>query len=210
MNQLLISFDLAVGAGSFSLWEEGALVEKVNVGAIGAKSDEAVSILKDLLDRNARTLKDICTVLCTRGPGGYTGIRTGLATAHGLKRALGVDVYGYSVLEVLHSLEETTECAAVVLEGGRNEALVSIRRGIKIESVEFIGPERLNDFLLNQDVSKAVLAVSSNYNDKLSLDQDRIGILNAYDDVSVALVDFHSRQKERKPDLSPIYGRAFG
>ncbi len=44
---------------------------------------------------------DIAAVACTVGPGSFTGLRVGLATANGLSAALGVPTAGVSTLEAL-------------------------------------------------------------------------------------------------------------
>jgi tRNA threonylcarbamoyladenosine biosynthesis protein TsaB len=69
------------------------------------------------------------------GPGGYTGLRIGLATAHGIALAHGAQLVGVGTLRAL--AEPVGERAAVaVLDARRGEAFVAVYR----EGRELIAP----------------------------------------------------------------------
>jgi len=65
------------------------------------QAEHLIPMIEDLLLRNNLTLKDIERIATTRGPGSFTGVRIGLATARTLGLALSVPVLGFSTLEVL-------------------------------------------------------------------------------------------------------------
>ena len=59
----------------------------------------------DMLLRKAELkMQDIDACLCFVGPGSFTGIRVGVATAKGFKDALGIKAYGINTLEYLSRL----------------------------------------------------------------------------------------------------------
>src|SRR6202012_4099015 len=56
---------------------------------------------RDVLGEAAMTAESLDLVAVTVGPGGFTGIRAGLALAHGIALAAGVPVVGVTVGEAL-------------------------------------------------------------------------------------------------------------
>ena len=60
---------------------------------------EATSTLLDCLAQAGLTMEDVDEVLVGRGPGSFTGVRIGIATAKGLACGLGAPLYGTSTLD---------------------------------------------------------------------------------------------------------------
>ncbi len=60
---------------------------------------ELTSTALDCLARVGLTMADVDEVLVGRGPGSFTGVRIGIATAKGLSCGLGVPLYGASTLD---------------------------------------------------------------------------------------------------------------
>ncbi|MDR0350168.1 MAG: tRNA (adenosine(37)-N6)-threonylcarbamoyltransferase complex dimerization subunit type 1 TsaB, partial [Coriobacteriales bacterium] len=54
-----------------------------------------------LFDEHELTRDDISCVVCGLGPGSFTGVRIGVATAKGLARGLGVPLFGVSTLDAV-------------------------------------------------------------------------------------------------------------
>jgi tRNA threonylcarbamoyladenosine biosynthesis protein TsaB len=75
------------------------------------------------------------------GPGGYTGLRLGLATARGLARAHGAQLLGVGTLRAL--AEPVTErAAAAVLDARRGEAFLAVYRdGDELEPPAVCAPD---------------------------------------------------------------------
>jgi tRNA threonylcarbamoyl adenosine modification protein YeaZ len=77
-------------------------VEVTRVVDDGRRHTEALTpALKALLEEVDLALRDIDRVVVDRGPGLFTGLRVGLATAIGLSQALGCDLIGVTSLEML-------------------------------------------------------------------------------------------------------------
>lgn len=60
---------------------------------------ELTSTALDCLTKAGLTMADVDEVLVGRGPGSFTGVRIGIATAKGLSCGLGVPLYGSSTLD---------------------------------------------------------------------------------------------------------------
>lgn len=97
----ILGIDTCTRAGSLALVEDGSVV-----GALEAASglDHSVRLLPAadfLLSRLGWEPGDLHGVAVTVGPGSFTGVRVGIATALGVARAAGLPAVGVTSLEAL-------------------------------------------------------------------------------------------------------------
>jgi tRNA threonylcarbamoyladenosine biosynthesis protein TsaB len=93
---LILAFDTATDVAT------SALVDGDEV--LGERTSRAVTVLEDidaLLRQAGAHTGELEGVAVGTGPGSFTGVRIGLATARGLALGLGVRVAGVSTLDVL-------------------------------------------------------------------------------------------------------------
>lgn len=70
-----------------------------------------IPMIEEIVQSAAMNMKDLDCIAVTRGPGSFTGVRIGLATAKTLGLALDIPVYGFSTLDVIaksHIQSDTT------------------------------------------------------------------------------------------------------
>jgi tRNA threonylcarbamoyl adenosine modification protein YeaZ len=93
---LILAFDTATDVATSALVSDGEV--------LGERTSRAVTVLEDidalLRQASARTT-EIEAIAVGVGPGSFTGVRVGLATARGLALALGIPVAGVSTLDAL-------------------------------------------------------------------------------------------------------------
>lgn len=104
---------------------EGSRVLAERAIEIHRSSELLVGSIDEVLREVAATPADLCGVAALRGPGSFTGLRVGLATALALRQALGCEAAAPSTLLALaawaaHHAPGLTACRAVV-EGVRGE-----------------------------------------------------------------------------------------
>ena len=78
---------------------------------------ELTTTALDVLARAGLSMADVTEVLVGRGPGSFTGVRIGIATAKGLACGLGVPLHGASTLDAV---------AWAAWKAGRRGALVVV------------------------------------------------------------------------------------
>ncbi len=105
MSALVLAFDTATDRSALALgrWEADALV-LVAVGdfeAPRAALGRLLPAVRDLLVSEGRAPGDLSEVIVGRGPGSFTGVRIGVATAKGLAHGLGVPLYGAGTLDAV-------------------------------------------------------------------------------------------------------------
>jgi tRNA threonylcarbamoyl adenosine modification protein YeaZ len=133
---IILSLDTATDVATSCLSVDGAVVGET---ASRGRSRSAQHVLEDvrgLLQRGPVDLGEVSAIVVGRGPGTFTGLRIGIATARGLGMALGIPVRGVSTLDAL-------------LQGdGVRVACIDARRGEVFAAGAGIEPQAVTPELL--------------------------------------------------------------
>ena len=79
----------------------------------GRRHTEALTgTMKALFDEVGLTPRDVDRVVVDRGPGLFTGLRVGIATAIAFSQGLGCELVGVTSLEMLAGARSTRGCVA--------------------------------------------------------------------------------------------------
>jgi len=117
---MLLAFDTSSAACTAALFDEaGKCVASADEPIGRGHSERLVPMLEELLDgrRSAKILVGI-------GPGSFTGIRVGVAAAHGLAIGWDAELRGMSSLALLAAGAEGSEPVAAAVIGGHGELFV--------------------------------------------------------------------------------------
>jgi tRNA threonylcarbamoyladenosine biosynthesis protein TsaB len=128
-REWLLALDTAtttvvVAAGT----SDGALVDALAFEAGYHHSQELLPAIARLMDRSVLRLADLGGIVVGTGPGAFTGLRVGLATAKTLAHELHRPVVGVSTAEALLQAAGAGEGAVVWLPSGPRD-LVAVAAG---------------------------------------------------------------------------------
>jgi tRNA threonylcarbamoyladenosine biosynthesis protein TsaB len=101
---LLLALDTGSPTVSVALARDGALVAERAI-AMERSSVQLLGLIRDVLAEAGARPADLTGVVALRGPGSFTGLRIGLATALGFHQALGVPATALETLRVLAARE---------------------------------------------------------------------------------------------------------
>ncbi len=139
---LTLALDTATGWGRFALAEDGRLLADLPHNVTGSYADALLPLIGRLLEQGERRLEEVGAIGVTCGPGSFTGVRIGLATAKGLAWALGARLVPVPTLAAMAAalLDEwrDRDLAVPALDARRGEVFAALyrRRGSWVEAVE--------------------------------------------------------------------------
>ncbi len=117
-HQWILAIEAAIGGGSLAVLDDRRVLAAWESDSARSASEELLAEIDSLLKRSQISLDQLSMLAVSNGPGSYTGIRIGIATAMGLARALTVPLRGISLAKAIASGQ--SERSIVVLPIGRN------------------------------------------------------------------------------------------
>ena len=127
---MILAFDTSSAACTAALFDGAGKIVAQRDEVIGrGHSERLVPMLAELLE--GRTA---ASILVGVGPGSFTGIRVGIAAAHGLAIGWDAELAGMSSLALLATGVEGSGEVAVAVAGGHGELVVQQFGGFGIES----------------------------------------------------------------------------
>jgi len=227
VSELVLAFDTASEQVAIALgWREGHVIELVAQADFEA-SRQALSALlpavEKMLAQSGHCARDLAEIVVGRGPGSFTGVRIGVATAKGIAHGLGVPLFGVGTLDAVARRSSACEgLVGVVGDAMRKEVYPALFR-MEAGSVRRLAPDTVAhpDSVVQAwaALDEPVLVVGNGLNkyrelfdrpdrgltvgDSMLWPPSGAGLLSAY---AASIVD-GSRMDGAPGDLLPIYTR---
>jgi tRNA threonylcarbamoyladenosine biosynthesis protein TsaB len=150
-----LSIETSDYVGGVALIHDGRPVVEVGLASKETHSRRLMVIIKWSMQRLGADWSDLDLIAVSLGPGSFTGLRIGLATAKGLAFALGLPLIGVPTLDALasHVVACKGDLVCPVLDARKSQvytALYQIRNSGELEKIsqyKAIFPEELADFV---------------------------------------------------------------
>jgi tRNA threonylcarbamoyl adenosine modification protein YeaZ len=139
MSRLVLAIDTSTPAVTAGIVADGELLaEWVSVDARAHAERITPNVLAALADAG-RAMADLDAVVVGCGPGPFTGLRVGMATASAYGHALGIPVYGVCSLDAIGG--QTSGQVLVVTDARRREIYwARYRDGVRIDGPAVSAP----------------------------------------------------------------------
>jgi tRNA threonylcarbamoyladenosine biosynthesis protein TsaB len=125
---LILSLDTSTQNCSVALHENGQLISQELVTEEGSHSKALTLLIEKVMKTAGKALIDITAVAVSNGPGSYTGLRIGLATAKGICFALDKPLICLPTLQILASAVQAPADALLLplLDARRMEVYAAV------------------------------------------------------------------------------------
>lgn len=158
--------ETAVKGGSISIFRDKKLLD-FHIGDKSVSGSEYLLLkIAELLDKNNISKSEIHLIIISNGPGSFTGIRIGIATALALAKSLKCKCYGVDLLKKLAqkgSIQTGAQNIIVAVSQGRNKICWSNFEIQKLNSIDSENKYIVSDlnFLVKQIAKKSESAQSA-------------------------------------------------
>ena len=98
---VVLAFDSSAPSASAAVVADGKLICEMYLNVGLTHSATLMPLIKSCLEMSNYTIDNIDAIAVTNGPGSFTGVRIGVATAKGLAQPKGIDCVAVSTLEAI-------------------------------------------------------------------------------------------------------------
>jgi len=161
----ILNIDTAVDVASICLAKDGKLLsidKNVREHSLGESQKDHASWLhiaiKEIFEKNNLELGSVDAIAVTGGPGSYTGLRIGLATAKGICFALNKPLISLNTLLVMAyaAKDESADLLCPMIDARRMEVFTAIYTKelqiVKEPAAMTLNENSLDEYLLNNSI----------------------------------------------------------
>ncbi len=143
LPRTILAIESAICGGSISLIENGIEIRNWIGSSSVSKAEDLLVNIDAILTSTGVSRHDIALVAVSAGPGSFTGIRIGLATALGFQDGLGIAMSSESALRAMAF--QRPENITAALPVGRGSVCVQSFRSVDGQPVAVNHPQAMPD-----------------------------------------------------------------
>ena len=213
---MILHIETSTKICSVALSNHGELVDFIETSSDQFIHGEALTVMIDqLIKRNSIDVESLQAISFSLGPGSYTGLRIGLATAKGLAFGLGIPFIGVSSLESLVSLarpKHPNATIAAAFDARRDEVFLRIQQENKVLLMDqpvvitedFVSPTNTLVWVGDANVKlKEILRIESQHMFDDEIQASAIG------QIAIAFHRFSIGDFDNMDQIKPNYTKAF-
>lgn len=118
--RIILALDSALSGCGGCLYDSAkqAILENQYEPMHKGQAERLIPLIDEIIGKGSIAYGDIDAIACTIGPGGFTGVRVGIAAAKALALALNVPLMGVTTFDVLYA-----QILSSSMSGGPNEQM---------------------------------------------------------------------------------------
>lgn len=119
----ILAFDTTTSACSVAIWLDGNTIGSYHDAMVHGQAEALLPAIEKTMADAKTSYDDLDRIAVTVGPGSFTGVRVGLATARGIGVATGLPIVGVLTTEVIaaETLDTSDTPIAVAIDARRAE-----------------------------------------------------------------------------------------
>lgn len=149
---LILGIEAAAKVAGAALYEDGRILAEQMVNGALTHSETLMPMIDAVLKAAGRKPEELSYIALTTGPGSFTGLRIGAATAKGMALGLGIPLICLSTLEVLAYVDELPEekkCRVPMMDARRGQVYAAVYfQNQTLYEPQAISPQELAEKLL--------------------------------------------------------------
>ena len=143
---ITLAIECATQTVSIALLDREKILADLYLDAGRGHSEVLLPALEKLFLLTGLTTERIDLLVCTTGPGSFTGVRIGVSTIKGLAVATGKPIVGVSTLEALAmTVYPSRRLICPLLDARKNQVYAGLYRLAPDGMPEAVAPDRLTD-----------------------------------------------------------------
>ena len=146
----ILGIDTSSMAASVAVIEDNKLICEYTINTKKTHSQKLMPMIENMLSLSDLSIREMDAVAICEGPGSFTGLRIGMATAKAIAHVNDIPVLGVNSLEILAgnmNLCDKKICS--ILDAQRNQVYTGRYKyvGTKLTEIKEIGIEPIDDLL---------------------------------------------------------------
>lgn len=211
----ILSIDTSSNICAVAVLENTKLLKKYSQNNGLTHSETLMPIIQETLSDINLSLKDIDLIICDKGPGSFTGIRIGVATAKAFSDSLNISAIGISSLEALAYNIKDNGIICSLIDAKKDNVYVSIFENIdgKYLLKRNFSAENISNFLEELKIATYPITFVGDgaiqYKDKIlnKLPNSKFVENNNLSAYNLALAGLSHFNNNVQDDLLPLYLR---
>lgn len=155
MSKYTLTIDCAMCACSAGVYsDQGKMLAVMSEPMNRGQAEALVPMIDRVVHESGKEFQDLTDIVCTIGPGGFTGVRIGVAAAKAYALSLGIPAYGVTGFQALAAQfyikdkENIGQNLLVLIETKREEYFTQFYAGgmDKTRDAELLNKDDISDF----------------------------------------------------------------